>query len=349
MSESTNIEWANHTGGPYFGCDPVSPGCVNCYAWELAESRLEPLFRRAYKAAGFADWETRPVWGRNATRVLSKGFWKDAVRINKMHASRGTRGRWFPSMIDWLDEMPGGIIDLEGKKLETAAVMGDFLKLIHDTPNVDWLLLTKRPENFERCIEEAFDHTHGEGWQSLWTQGEPPANVWIGTSTEDQERADERIPEMLKIPARLRFLSVEPLLGPIEFSDVSKRGDAVEQLGRRALEGIDWVIVGGESGSKARPCNVEWIRGVMKQCQAAGVACFVKQLGARPMTTLGMMSEFPEWREVCHQVDGKGDRAVVEARLKHAKGGDINEWPEDLRVREFPQVDQGSAEPRPTV
>ncbi len=333
MSESTNIEWANHTGGPYFGCDPVSPGCVNCYALELAESRLEPLFRRAYKAAGFADWETRPVWGRNATRVLSKGFWKDAVRINKMHASRGTRGRWFPSMIDWLDEMPGGIIDREGKKLEPAAGMGDFMKLIHDTPNLDWLLLTKRPENWGRRIEECwkqFPIPHPiRVWLSRWFTGEPPANVWIGTSTEDQERADKRIPEMLKIPARLRFLSVEPLLGPIEFSDVSKRGDAVEQLGKRALEGIDWVIVGGESGSKARPCNVDWIRSVARQCKAAGVPCFVKQLGANII----MEGPFGEDREL-HE---------IQISTKHPKGGDIDEWPEDLRVREFPQVSREGA------
>src|SRR5438045_627533 len=111
MSDTTKIQWAEHTGGPYLGCSCVSPGCAFCYAMALALSRLEPIFRRAYKLAGFADWETRPVWGDKATRVLSKGFWTDARRINAKHAKEGTRGRWFPSMIDWLDTMPSGIID----------------------------------------------------------------------------------------------------------------------------------------------------------------------------------------------------------------------------------------------
>ena len=345
MSEGTTIQWANHTGGSHFGCDPVSPGCVNCYAWKLAESRLEPLFRRAYKAAGFADWETRPVWGRNATRVLSKGFWKDAVRINKMHASRGSRGRWFPSMIDWLDDMPGGIIDLEGRKLEPAAVLADFLKLIHDTPNLDWLLLTKRPENWLKRLTAVWDEFHWEDYPGVehegsvtrflrrWLSGEPPSNVWIGTSVEDQQRADERIPELLKIPAAVRFLSVEPLLGAVDLKIDNHCNETSCSCAK-----IDWVIVGGESGAQARPCNVEWIRGVVKQCQSAGVACFVKQVGTRPVCDCSMAVE--SFSSNCCE--------HFPFPIRHPKGGDMAEWPEDLRVREFPKIDQGSTESRPT-
>lgn len=326
MSDKTKIEWANHTGGPFFGCSPVSPGCLNCYAWELAEARLEHLFRRAYKNAGFADWDTRPVWGDKATRVLSKGFWVDAVRINKMHAARGTRGRWFPSMIDWLDEMPGGIIDLDGKKLDPAAVLADFLKLIHDTPSLDWLLLTKRPENFLSrlhdviawCPEEwdGDDCPHWVHWLQDWfLEGTAPANVVIGASMENQSRVIERMGHLLMIPALTRFISAEPLLGPLNLWPGSTMGRNFQREGSTMPHdsGIHWVIVGGESGHKARPCNVEWIRDIVRQCKAAGVPCFVKQLGSKSV-----------------------EEPFKRYTLTHPKGGDVEEWPFDLKVREYP-------------
>jgi protein gp37 len=326
MSDTTKIEWANHTGGPLFGCSPVSPGCANCYAWELAETRLENLFRRAYKNAGFTDWETRPVWGNSATRVRSKGFWVDAIRINKMHAARGTRGRWFPSMIDWLDTMPGGIIDLNGQKLEPVAVLAEFLKLIHDTPSIDWLLLTKRAENWYKQLLNVCAYQAATGalnvnekvfyWIDDWLKGRPPQNVAVGASMEDQPRVNERMEQLVRIPARTRFISAEPLLGPLEFSDVSKRADAVHRLGRASLEDIHWVIVGGESGHKARPCNVEWIRSIVRQCKTANVDVFVKQLGAFVI-----------------EERGSSRRHIL---LDDSKGGKMDEWEEDLRVREYP-------------
>jgi len=230
MSETTGIQWTDHTGGPYLGCSCVSPGCTFCYAMALALTRLERIFRTAYKRAEFSDWETRPVWGDKATRVLSKGFWNDARRINANHAKEGTRGRWFPSMIDWLDKMPGGIIDQDGKPLDPIEVRSNFLKLIYETPNLDWLLLTKRPENFFEHIGEVYMHEVHTGPNSgrsfrLWLAGweselAPPDNVWIGASCEDQQRANERVPHLLKIPAIVRFLSLEPLLGPINLRTI---------------------------------------------------------------------------------------------------------------------------------
>ena len=329
MSDTTKIEWANHTGGPHFGCSPVSPGCANCYAWELAESRLENLFRRAYKNAGFTDWDTRPVWGDKATRVLSKGFWVDAVRINKMHAARGTRGRWFPSMIDWLDDMPGGIIDLDGKQLDPLVVLAKFLKLIHDTPHLDWLLLTKRPDNFKSRVEKASlslfkkeDDAFNEMLVRWTLLGTPPSNVWIGTSVEDQTRADQRIPALLKIPARVRFLSAEPLLGPLNIKDAM-----------RCDVPIHWTIVGGESGPNARPCNVEWIRSIVRQCKAAGVPVFCKQLGAKPSGSF-YAPEDRSTKDSFHDCQ----KLKEEGHFKDSKGGEPSEWPEDLRVREYPAV-----------
>lgn len=332
MSDTTKIQWAEHTGGPYFGCSCVSPGCAFCYAMALALSRLEPIFRRAYKLAGFADWATRPVWGDKATRVLSKGFWNDARRINAKHAKEGTRGRWFPSMIDWLDTMPAGIIDQDGKKLDPVQVRSDFLRLIFETKNLDWLLLTKRPENFRDLIEEVLILANGgdpkdkqwfaehdgsfpagefADWLNEWTGENPPANVWIGASAEDQQRADERIPALAKIPAVVRFLSCEPLLEGI---------DIIRQTNPNCF---DWVIVGGESGSGARPCNVEWIRNIMQQCKASKVPVFVKQLGARPY-----------WNGTTHTLTAHSQYL----EFKDKKGGDISEWPKDLQVREYPHL-----------
>jgi protein gp37 len=282
--KDSKIEWTDHTGGPYFGCSMVSPGCIHCYAMELAMTRLEPIFRKAYQKAGFTDWATRPVWGDKATRVLSKGFWEQAYTLNRAAAKSGRRMRMFPSMIDWLDEMPGGIIDQEGSILSSITVFVDFLRVVMECQNLDWLLLTKRPENFHSTMARALNIMVArpdplEEWARAWLKGYEPANVWVGASVEDQQRVVERIPRLLKIPAKIRFLSCEPLLGPLEFSNVTKRSDAVAQLGKKALDGIHWVICGGESGSEARPMHPEWVRSMRNQCKAAGVPFFFKQWG----------------------------------------------------------------------
>src|SRR5690606_659848 len=142
----------------------------------------------------------------------------------------------------------------------------------------------------------------------------PLPNVWLGVSCEDQARANERIPLLLETPATVRFVSAEPLLGPIDLTRLTfGNGDFCNALRRDSYRGgldserLDWVIVGGESGPGARPCDVEWIRSIVRQCREAGTACFVKQLGSR----LG---------------------------LRDPKGGDCSEWPADLRVRETPEA-----------
>ena len=346
MSEGTKIQWTDNSGGPWMICDPVSPGCANCYAWELMERRLFPIIRKAYKAAGLADWETRPVWGKSAPRVLTKGFWTQIIASDKAAAKRGERVKSFPSMIDWLDDMPAGIIDQDGKWLEPIAVLADFLDVIRRTPNTDHLLLTKRPENW--AVRVLMAAMYSAGFRDGQTGGQPvaethqshdfisdwaisrkpPANVWIGATVENQEYADKRIPALLEIPAVCRFLSVEPMLGPIEFSNVTGRADAVWQLGKQALSGIHWVICGGESGAKARGFDVGWARSVVEQCQRASVPVpvFVKQLGAKPYDT-----------DASEPLNGT---IAFGLNLKDKKGGDMSEWLEDLRVREFPIIRQ---------
>jgi protein gp37 len=256
-------------------------------------------------------------WNRKALAA-----W-DAERGKGLPTSYPPRPTVFPSLCDWLDEE----VPVE--------LLARFLKLIHETPNLRWLLLTKRPELWAPRMAHACEflsrdmRTNFDTFSKMvsWAKdGDAPANVWVGTSVEDQIRADQRIPALLKIPAVGRFLSVEPLLGPVILPVFPSGGMALGgvSIGRpgRAGGSIDWGIVGGESGPGARPCNVEWIRSVVRQCQAAGVPCFVKQLGSIPVQS---------W-------DSKWiNPGAFRVRLKHPKGGDPAEWPDDLRVREFPK------------
>jgi protein gp37 len=258
----------------------------------------------------------------------------------------------FPSLCDWLDaEVP----------IEWLA---DFLNLINKTPNLDWLLLTKRPENWKPQLARALTccMTHGvvtDGrfaaakMVEAWLNGTPPANVWIGTSIEDQKRADERIPELLKIPARVRFLSVEPLLGPVEltglrcgscgYSKADMQRHMDHHICKNPTQLIAWTIIGGESGPKARPCNIEWIRSIVEQCKSAAVPCFVKQLGSQ-VVSHGITGPGQHWpqgsikTEVEVKVEPMKGEVVWLHGLKHSKGGDQIEWPKDLRVRQFPEV-----------
>jgi protein gp37 len=207
------------------------------------------------------------------------------------------------------------------------------------TPRHTFQVLTKRPERMLDIVTRLAPlHTAADG------SGWPLPNVWIGVSCEDQQRADERIPLLLQTPAAVRFISAEPLLGPVDLvtgSDVTEVGHVNWLRGfsgsEPAIPGLDWVIVGGESGAGARPCNVAWVRSIVEQCASAGVACFVKQFGS---AITGVRLDGPpysspprrdgfliHWTSENTGTFGLGDR----------KGGDPFEWPEDLRVREFPR------------
>lgn len=319
MSANSKIEWTDHTFNPWIGCTKVSPGCTHCYA-EARDKRLTKGGKAAH-------------WGKGAPRQrTSAATWRNPVKWDRERAAyvekskqlgygRTDNEKVFPSLCDWLDpEVP----------IEWLA---DFLVLIDSTPNLDWLLLTKRPELFVDRICEVFEfigqdeerflqwhgaHAIAEGWISEGPATKPPHNVWLGVSVEDQKRADERIPILLQTPAAIRFLSCEPLLGPIDLTDplygVLMTDDSMPR--------VDWVIIGGESGSNARPCNVKWIRSIVAQCKAADVPAFVKQLGSKPVSA----------RQLGRTID-----VETFIDLKHSKGGDPSEWPEDLRVREFPK------------
>jgi len=277
MGTTSGIEWTNSTGSPWLGCTEVSPGCANCYARLLAETRLAPIFRKAYRKAGLKNWEGMPVWGNKSPRVLTRGFWTHASAFDRKATKTGIRIRMFPSLDDWLDDMPAGIIDQDGNRLDPITVVADLLKLIRTTPNLDWQLLTKRPADWSGRLHAAKRSIHDgtDEWIGQWLDGEAPPNVWIGTTVEDQKHANQRIPKLLTIPARVRFLSCEPLLGPINLLT------AVDSVRDITLgSGVHWVIVGGESGSKARPMHPEWARRLRDTCELHGVAFFFKQWGS---------------------------------------------------------------------
>lgn len=232
MGETTKIEWCDHTFNPWRGCTKVSAGCANCYA--------ERQSRRVPQVLG--------IWGDDGTRVIaSEAGWKEPVKWNRAAAKAGVRRRVFC----------GSMCDICEDRHELIEPRIQLKRLIEATPHLDWLLLSKRPEQYSRLFYGP------ECW---------PRNVWVGTSVENQATADERIPHLLAVDARVRFLSCEPLLWPVDLRrwlpDTADDRDGCL---------IDWVIIGGESGPKHRPCEIEWIADIVSQCRAAGVAVFVKQ------------------------------------------------------------------------
>jgi protein gp37 len=289
MSKNSKIEWTDHTFNPWRGCTKVSPGCANCYAETL--SKRNPALLGEWGAgkprvlASDDMWRQPLKWDRVAALDLEN--WTRAVDARTGDAGlKPTRPRVFcASLADWLDdEVP----------IEWLARL---MELIMRTPNLDWLLLTKRPENWNGRILGALAEVEGikGDWPSRdpetqtggmlndWLGENPPANVWIGTTVEDQARADERIPLLLSIPAKVRFLSCEPLLGVVDLRIPELRGVMDDpRFGgnfRDFNEALHWVICGGESGPKARPMHPAWARSLRDQCYAAGVPFMFKQWG----------------------------------------------------------------------
>lgn len=223
MGKDSGIEWTHHTFNPWWGCVKVSEACANCYAETWA------------KRIGQA------LWGVNAPRrFFGDNHWREPLKWNAEAARAGERRRVFcSSMADVFEDR----VELDVHRTRLWA-------LIAETPMLDWLLLTKRPEHVEACVP----------WGDSW-----PENVWLGTTAENQKWAETRVATIFQIPAKVRFLSCEPLLSEVDLSPW--------------LAGIDWVIAGGESGSKARPMQLAWARSLRDQCQAAGVAFHFKQWG----------------------------------------------------------------------
>lgn len=276
----------------------------------------------------------RVEWGPNGSRVrTSPANWKKPLAWNRQAKSTGMDKVFCASLADVFEDRP-----------ELEPWRQDLFSLITDTPHLKWLLLTKRPENVNRMIKEL------------------PQNVWLGTSVENQETADERIPHLLKVPATVRFLSCEPLLGPVNLThmDVEMAGDPdwcriccltgeQSDMGRpcRDVPTVHWVIAGGESGHNARPMHPEWVRSMKDQCVEMRTPFFFKQWGewvsefhwqADP-STMRTNSEFVTYvnddGQPCDQEDAKDYRGEYMVNIGKKKAGrllDGREW------NEFPEV-----------
>lgn len=238
MAENSKIEWTTHTFNPWEGCQKVGPGCDNCYA-EARDVRF----------TGGTHW------GPGAPRRLtSKANWAKPMKWNRESRDNVLRGYPRPrvfcaSLADVFDNA----VDPQWR--------ADLFDLIRVTPNLDWLLLTKRPGNIAKMLPAGW----GDGWP----------NIWLGCTVVNQEEADRDIPKLLAVPAAVRFLSIEPLLGPVDLT----RWSGIEGDGGTMGFGLDWVIVGGESGPHARPMHPDWARSLRDQCVAAGVPFLFKQWG----------------------------------------------------------------------
>jgi len=276
MGDRSAIEWTDATWNPTAGCTRVSAGCDHCYAARLAATRL----RHTAQYGGLA---TITPSGRAA--------FTGEVRLLPDRLTQPLR--WRKRRRVFVDSM---------SDLFHPAVPDDYIAqvfaVMHRANRHTFQVLTKRPERMA-------------AWLRRYVISLP--HVWLGTSCETQATAEERIPWLLWTAAAVRFLSLEPLLGPIDLTaalgSLSARGvlsdDPGYAIGNLRDSGLSWVIVGGESGPSARPCDVEWVRSIIDQCGRAGIAVFVKQLGS--------------------------------AGLKSPHGSDPEEWPHDLRVRDWPK------------
>ena len=262
MSKNTKIEWAHHTFNPWTGCTKVGPGCEHCYA------------------EGWAKRSGIVRWGPGAERRrTSKANWRQPIKWNAEAERLGVRYRVFcASLADVFDNAV------------PASWRADLFQLIERTPNLDWLLVTKRVGNVRDMAPVSWiggPIQHGPDPSNI--HGEWPPNVWLGITVVNQSESDRDIPKLLALPAQVRFLSMEPLLGPVDlrfhiFSEPT--GNFRTHAGKRQMElrkpddgGLHWVIVGGESGPHARPMHPGWVQSLRDQCLSSGVAFLFKQWG----------------------------------------------------------------------
>jgi protein gp37 len=228
MAQNSSIEWTDHTFNPWWGCSKVSPACNNCYA-ELWAKRMG-----------------HQVWGAAAERrFFSDAHWQEPLDWNEEARFLRRRKRVFCA----------SMADVFERRAELHAHRDRLWELIEATPWLDWLLLTKRPQNISEMVP----------WKRNW-----PGNVWLGTTVENQLYAERRLPFLLRNASVIRFLSCEPLLGALKLTGWFRK---------RGFHPIDWVIAGGESGAKSRPMHPDWAVSLLRQCQKAKVPFHFKQWG----------------------------------------------------------------------
>lgn len=256
LRDGSKIEWTDYTFNPWIGCARVSPGCQHCYAETMA---------------GRYGWAE---WGKNGTRrVTADSNWKKPLTWQRRAVRDGVRRRVFCASLADVFEDRGDLIEPRQRLFDLMAV----------TPDLDWLLLTKRPENVLGMVPAPWVAGYSlsaiEGQPALKGIPQWPSNVWLGTTVEDQERAELRIPELLAVTmAPVRFLSCEPLLGPLDLAAYLP-GDRPCWDGPEPEANVDWIICGGESGHGARPMQPDWALDLRDQAEGDGVPFLFKQWG----------------------------------------------------------------------
>jgi protein gp37 len=312
----TSIEWTTFSANPLkyrdasgravWGCVHASPGCINCYSEALAHR---------YQEGGPFNVGTM----KGLTPFL------DEAELHKMLTSKVIKG----VQVSGSKCFVGDMTDIFGEWVSDD-LLDRLFAVFALRSDVTWQVLTKRASRMRAYFADAgvndrigqelarlYDAHGGEfsGWFSgpdvSW---DPLPNVWLGVSCEDQKRTDERLPLLLKTPAAIRFISAEPLLSGI---DIAKH--------RPGALGLHMVIIGAESGTMARPCELWWIKNLIGQCRDADVAPFVKQVGRHPAP-----------RRIPYPAGGPEAYTLEHVFIRDSKGGNWNEWPEDLRVRQFP-------------
>lgn len=326
MAGASNIEWTDDTWNPIVGCSIVSPGCTNCYAMKMA-ARIEAMARASGgHHAGHYAGTTKKVKG-NAVWTGMLALAPENILLAPLHWKKprlvfvNSMGDLFheDAPDEWIDKVfavmalsPQHQFQVLTKRAER---MREYLS-DEETP-VRVALTRNQLSNPEACLVGV----NIKITQAAW----PLPNVWLGVSAERQQEANERIPQLLQTPAAIRFVSCEPLLGPIDLTNLGDvamslnafTGEAKHLLGMRdkTLGALDWIIVGGESGPGARPFDVDWAHSLLRQCKTAGAAAFMKQLGSNPHS---------DGRPLHGQPRGKYD--------------DPARWSPELRIREFPEI-----------
>jgi protein gp37 len=356
VSDKSAIEWTDATWNPVRGCDKVSAGCKNCYAETFSE-RWRGIpghpFEQGFDLRLVPEALAKPLLWKRGRKIF----------VNSMSDlfHEGVPFEYVAAVFGVMAACQHHTFQVLTKRSERALEFFGWLDGQRDSGGGRWNTFAEVCRHFALCSVPQASLAGGAwapvvhpllGYDTRW----PLPNVQLGVSCEDQENADLRIPDLRLCPATVRFVSAEPLLGPIDLRSIPANyngavGDMLDALsgcefydqdepsGKRpedpAVEGpaIDWVIVGGESGPGARVCDLGWIRSIVLQCKAAGVPVFVKQVGAAPLVEMGEQRPprgVRMWRQ------GLAQRLIYD--LEDSKGGDMAEWPEELRVRQFPQV-----------
>ena len=295
MAEKTKISWTDSTFNPWIGCTKVGPGCDHCYAADL-DSRKR--------------WDGgKTHWGAGVPRYrTSASNWAQPLRWNAKQEDLRRQGDAPPWRV-----FCASLADVFDNEIDPFW-RRDLWDLIERTPHLSWLLVTKRVGNVLGIMP------------SKWVSSGFPDHVRILITVCNQEEADRDIPKLLALPCK-NGISYEPALEYVNWNRwlMSADEQAAYPVGfdGEVPRSIEWIIVGGESGPKARPFDLAWARSTVAQCKDAGTAVFCKQLGARPV----------EWVPGWH-IDGGG--TMMPLSLQDRAGTDPAEWPEDLRIRQFP-------------